>query len=79
MVDHVVSKLIKKMLQKKINVSGARALFMGITFKENCPDTRNSKVFDVMESLTDYGLEIDWLDPWIDDHGASKIDKWNRW
>ena len=51
---------------------------MGITFKENCPDTRNSKVFDVMESLTDYGLEIDWLDPWIDDHGASKIDKWNR-
>ena len=58
MVDHVVSKLIKKMLQKKINVSGARALFMGITFKENCPDTRNSKVFDVMESLTDYGLEM---------------------
>lgn len=78
MPEHVVSVLLKKMLQKKINIPGSKALVMGVTFKENCPDTRNSKVFEVIQSLDEYGLEIDWHDPWIEEYEARKIKKWKR-
>ena len=78
MPEHVVSVLLKKMLQKKINISGSKILVMGVTFKENCPDTRNSKVFEVIQSLDEYGLEIEWCDPWIEDYEAKKIKKWKR-
>lgn len=63
---YVVSKLIKEMLKKRIHVSGAKVLLMGLTFKENCPDIRNTKVVDVLKELREYDVEADVYDPWVD-------------
>jgi UDP-N-acetyl-D-glucosamine/UDP-N-acetyl-D-galactosamine dehydrogenase len=63
---YVASQLIKAMLKKRIHVDGARVLVMGLTFKENCPDLRNTKVVDVVSELRDYGIEVDIHDPWAD-------------
>ncbi len=57
---------IKLMLQNSIEVAGARILVMGLSFKENCPDLRNTKVIDIVEEFLDYGLQVDVYDPWID-------------
>ncbi len=62
---YVASQLIKAMLKKRIHVDGARVLVMGLTFKENCPDLRNTKVVDIVSELTDYGVQVDCFDPWI--------------
>jgi UDP-N-acetyl-D-galactosamine dehydrogenase len=62
---YVASQLIKAMLKKRIHVEGSRALVMGLTFKENCPDLRNTKVVDVISELQEYGLQVDCYDPWI--------------
>lgn len=56
-------ELIKKMINKKINIKGTRVLICGITFKENCPDIRNSKVIDIINELKDFGVNIDLWDP----------------
>ncbi|CAM3864388.1 Vi polysaccharide biosynthesis UDP-N-acetylglucosamine C-6 dehydrogenase TviB [Rheinheimera salexigens] len=64
MAKHVVSELIKQMLKKRIHVDGAKVLIMGLTFKENCPDIRNTKVVDIVTELKDYNIEVDILDPW---------------
>lgn len=66
MASFVVSKCMKLMLQKNIQIKGARALVMGITFKENCPDIRNSKVFEMVNELHQFGLEVDVFDPLAD-------------
>jgi len=58
--------LIKAMLRRCIQVQGARVLVMGLTFKENCPDLRNTRVVDVIAELQDYGIEVDVYDPWVD-------------
>lgn len=63
MSDYVVNQLIKAMIQRRIEVHGARVLVMGITFKENCRDLRNSKMIDVVRSLEEYGILIDIMDP----------------
>ena len=63
---YVVGQLIKAMLKKKIHVQGARVLVMGLTFKENCPDLRNTRVVDVIEELRDYDISVDIHDPWAD-------------
>ena len=63
MGHYVVSQLIKTMLQKDIAVNNARILIMGMTFKENCPDLRNSRVIDVIMELQDYGFYVDVYDP----------------
>ncbi|MDY0069185.1 MAG: Vi polysaccharide biosynthesis UDP-N-acetylglucosamine C-6 dehydrogenase TviB [Porticoccaceae bacterium] len=60
----VVSQLVKGMLRQRIQVDGARVLVMGLTFKENCPDIRNTKVVDVVAELRDYGVAVDVHDPW---------------
>src|SRR5690606_18476652 len=60
----VVSQLVKGMLRQRIQVDGARVLVMGLTFKENCPDIRNTKVVDVVAELRDYGVAVDVNDPW---------------
>jgi len=52
------------MIQKGIAIKGAKVLMLGITFKENCPDVRNTKIVDVLASLQDYGLIVDVYDPW---------------
>lgn len=62
---YVVSQLIKGMLKRRIHVDGARVLVMGLTFKENCPDLRNTKVVDIVRELAEYNIEVDVYDPWV--------------
>jgi UDP-N-acetyl-D-galactosamine dehydrogenase len=54
------------MIRKRIHVKGSRILMMGLAFKENCPDLRNSKVVDLVSELVKYGAKVDVYDPWID-------------
>jgi len=63
---YVASQLIKAMIKKSIQIEGARVLIMGLTFKENCPDLRNTRVVDVLHELAEYNLQIDVFDPWVD-------------
>ncbi len=63
---YVASQLVKAMIKRRIHVDGARVLVMGLAFKENCPDLRNSRVVDVVEELTGYGCLVDVNDPWVD-------------
>ncbi|PTX42601.1 UDP-N-acetyl-D-galactosamine dehydrogenase [Christiangramia gaetbulicola] len=63
MGQYVASEVVKLMLQNDIKVKGAKILVLGITFKENCPDVRNTKVVDVIKSLKEYGVEITIFDP----------------
>ncbi len=69
----VVSRLVKKMLQQHVQVNGARVLVMGLTFKENCPDTRNTRVTDMIEEMRDYGMQVDVVDPWADPDAAENL------
>ncbi|MEO3865732.1 Vi polysaccharide biosynthesis UDP-N-acetylglucosamine C-6 dehydrogenase TviB [Rheinheimera fenheensis] len=62
---YVVGELVKTMVQRRIHVSGARVLVMGLTFKENCPDIRNTKVVDILAELKEYGVNADVFDPWV--------------
>jgi UDP-N-acetyl-D-galactosamine dehydrogenase len=62
---YVVSQLVKKMLKRRVHVEGARILVMGFTFKENCPDVRNTRVIDIVKELGDYNAVVDVYDPWI--------------
>ncbi|ANJ67718.1 Vi polysaccharide biosynthesis protein VipA/TviB [Halothiobacillus diazotrophicus] len=69
---YVASQMIKAMLKKGIRVQGARILVMGLTFKENCPDLRNTRVIDVIRELADYGAMVDVHDPWADPECARR-------
>ena len=60
----VAAQVIKLMIKKNISVKGAKILNLGVTFKENCPDIRNSKVVDVIANLEEYGVKVDTYDPW---------------
>ncbi len=60
----VANKLVKLLIQKGKKIGGAKTLMLGITFKENCPDIRNSRVVDIYRELTDFGMEVDVYDPW---------------
>lgn len=66
MGSFVASEIVKKMVQKDIPVKGAKALLLGFTFKENCPDVRNSRVIDIYNDLTEFGLYVTVYDPWVD-------------
>lgn len=63
MGDYVASQIVKLMIKKGISVNGARLLMLGITFKENCPDVRNTKIVDVIAALADYGIVVTIYDP----------------
>ena len=63
---YVVSQLVKAMLKRRITVEGARVLVMGLTFKENCPDLRNTRIVDIVKELGDYNIQADVFDPWVD-------------
>ncbi|MCW9014377.1 MAG: Vi polysaccharide biosynthesis UDP-N-acetylglucosamine C-6 dehydrogenase TviB [Gammaproteobacteria bacterium] len=63
---YVVSQVVKLMLKKRIHVNESRILMMGLTFKENCPDLRNTRVTDMIEELDNYGAIVDVYDPWVD-------------
>lgn len=63
---HVIDRLIKKMEEINIPHKGSTVLIMGLTFKENCPDIRNTKVVDMVNNLESYGVKVDIYDPWVD-------------
>ncbi|MET3433866.1 UDP-N-acetyl-D-galactosamine dehydrogenase [Herbaspirillum seropedicae] len=65
MGTYVVAQLVKAMTKKRIQVEGAKVLVMGFTFKENCPDLRNTRVVDIVAELKDYNCEVDVYDPWV--------------
>ncbi len=72
MGEYVVTQLVKTMIKKRIQVEGAKVLVLGLSFKENCPDVRNTKVIDIVHELQAYNIEIDVHDPWIDANEARR-------
>ena len=64
MGEYVASQVVKLMIKKGITINGANLLMLGITFKENCPDVRNTKIVDVVAALADYGIIVTIYDPW---------------
>lgn len=65
MASHVADQTVKLMLRKNLPVLGSRVLVLGLTFKENCPDVRNTKVIDIVRTLQKYNVHVDVYDPWI--------------
>ncbi|ANO48381.1 UDP-N-acetyl-D-galactosamine dehydrogenase [Flavobacterium columnare] len=65
MGEYVASQVVKLMIKKRISVNGSKVLMLGITFKENCPDVRNTKIVDMIAALKDYGIEVVIYDPWV--------------
>lgn len=63
---YVVTQLVKGMIKKKIQVEGANVLVLGLSFKENCPDIRNTKIIDIVAELKEYQMQVDVYDPWVD-------------
>jgi len=70
MGKYVVAQLVKMMLKKQIQVEGAKVLILGLTFKENCPDIRNTKVVDIVSELKEYNIDVDVADPWCSNEDA---------
>ena len=66
MASHVANETVKLMLRKGLQLLGSKLLVLGLSFKENCPDVRNSKVIDIIKALRSYGLQVEVYDPWID-------------
>ena len=64
MGEYVASQVVKLMIKKGVVINGANLLMLGITFKENCPDVRNTKIVDVVHALEDYGIKVSIFDPW---------------
>jgi len=64
MGEYVASQVIKTMIKKNIKVNGAEVLMLGVTFKENCPDVRNTKIIDVIKALEDFSVKVTTYDPW---------------
>ncbi|MGP9596219.1 Vi polysaccharide biosynthesis UDP-N-acetylglucosamine C-6 dehydrogenase TviB [Psychrobacter sp. AOP29-E1-4] len=81
MGEYVVTQLVKTMIKKRIQVEGAKVLVLGLSFKENCPDVRNTKVIDIVHELEEYNIEVDVYDPWVDaseaehEYGIAPISK----
>ena len=63
---YIVGRTVREMIARDIPVKGSRALVMGLAFKENCPDLRNTRVIDIIRELESYGIEVDVYDPWVD-------------
>ena len=84
MSNHVVYLLIKAMCKKKIHINGARVLLMGLSFKENCPDIRNTRIIDLIKELESMECVVDVYDPWVskeeasEEFGFSPISKLNK-
>jgi UDP-N-acetyl-D-galactosamine dehydrogenase len=66
MGGYVVSQLVKAMTKRRILVQGSKVLVMGLTFKENCPDLRNTRIVDIVRELGEYNVHVDVYDPWVD-------------
>jgi UDP-N-acetyl-D-galactosamine dehydrogenase len=80
MGNFVAGKVVKLMIHKGHRIQGARVLVLGVTFKENCPDIRNSRVVDIVSELRDFGCKVDVYDPWaeseevIEEYGFPLVD-----
>jgi len=80
----VASEMIKAMLRKEIQIKGARVLVMGLAFKENCPDLRNTRVIDVIRELQDYQVDVDVYEPWVNaldarsEYGLNLVEQPNK-
>lgn len=72
MGPYAAAQLIKAMIRKGLTIAGSRVLVMGLTFKENCPDLRNTRVIDVVSELQDFGCEVDVTDCWVDSTEAEQ-------
>ena len=72
MGEYVATQLIKEMVKQRIQVVGSKILVMGLSFKENCPDIRNTKIVDMVKALKEYDLDLDIYDPWVDPLEAAK-------
>ncbi len=72
MGEYVVTQLVKNMIKKRIQIEGSKVLILGLSFKENCPDVRNTKVIDIVHELREYNIEVDVYDPWIDSGEAER-------
>jgi UDP-N-acetyl-D-galactosamine dehydrogenase len=70
MAEYVASRMIKLMISRNIQPAGARVLVLGLTFKENCPDVRNTKVADVVKELQSFGCKVEVHDPWVNPREA---------
>lgn len=70
MGGYVVSQLVKHMTKRRIQVQGSRVLVMGLAFKENCPDLRNTRIVDIVSELGEYNIDVDVYDPWVDPEAA---------
>ena len=81
MGEYVASQVVKLMIKKEVIINGANLLLLGITFKENCPDVRNTKIVDVVRAFVDYGIQVTIYDPWANpaevaqEYGLITIDK----
>ena len=81
MGEYVVSQLIKALTRSDIHIPGARVLVLGLSFKENCPDLRNTRVVDIVAGLKSYGVQVDIYDPWVSkeeahhEYGLDPIDE----
>jgi UDP-N-acetyl-D-galactosamine dehydrogenase len=72
MGPYVASQTIKEMVRKRIHVVGARCLVLGLAFKENCPDLRNTRIVDFVHELKDFGVNVDVADPWVTPQDAKR-------
>ncbi len=69
---YIAGRMVKAMLQRALQIQGARVLVMGLTFKEDCPDLRNTRVIDTIRELQSYGVEVEVHDPWADSDEARR-------
>lgn len=67
---YIANEFVRKMIRRDMKVNGARVLVMGLAFKENCPDSRNTRVIDVIEELQQFGIDVDVCDPWVESQDA---------
>ena len=70
---YAAGRLVKEMLKRRMHVQGARILVLGLAFKENCPDVRNTRVVDLVRELEEYGADVDVHDPWVDGVEAARL------
>ena len=70
---YVAERVIKLLLSKRIHISESRILVLGLAFKENCPDTRNTRVVDIIETLQSYHSNVDIFDPWVDPESSELL------
>ncbi|MCP5076437.1 MAG: Vi polysaccharide biosynthesis UDP-N-acetylglucosamine C-6 dehydrogenase TviB, partial [Psychromonas sp.] len=72
MGGYIAGQLVKAVIKKQIQVGGARVLIMGLAFKENCPDLRNTRVIDIIAELKEYEMSVEVFDPWVDEDAAAR-------